>query len=304
MDGSRKIYKNYSKEKEQLSMKGVPAEIYLLGIVVIWGSTFAIIKGILDQIMPFTFLAYRFFWAAFILGLIFWKRLKNIDQIVLGKGFLVGIFLFLAYTFQTVGLKYTTATKAGFITGLSVVLVPIISHFFIREKVSKNSIIGVILAVIGLGFLNYNSNFIFNFGDFLVLLCAVSFAMHIISVGLYARKVDYILLVIVQLTTVFVLSFLMALFFERPGIHLYYPAGVWWSIILTGIFATALAFYMQNKFQRYSTATKTAIIFSGEPIFGAIFAYLLLGEKVGLIAWIGGLLIIFGMIISQQAEKK
>lgn len=284
-------------------MKSVPAEIYLLGIVIIWGATFAIVKGILDQIMPFTFLAYRFFWAAFILCLIFWKRLKNIDKIILGKGFLIGIFLFLGFTFQTVGLKYTTATKAGFITGLSVVLVPIISHFFIREKISKNSIIGVILAFIGLWFLNYNSSFNFNFGDFLVLLCAVSFAMHIISVGLYARKVDYVLLVIVQLTTVFVLSFLMALFFERPGIHLYYPSGVWWSIILTGIFATALAFYMQNKFQRYSTATKTAIIFSGEPIFGAIFAYLLLGEKVGLIAWIGGLLIIFGMIISQREEK-
>ena len=284
-------------------MKGIQAEIYLLGIVVIWGSTFAIIKGILDQIMPFTFLAYRFFWAAFILGLIFWKRLKNIDKIILGKGFLIGIFLFLGFTFQTVGLKYTTATKAGFITGLSVILVPIISHFFIREKISKNSIIGVILAVIGLWFLNYNSSFIFNFGDFLVLLCAVSFAMHIISVGLYARKVDYVLLVIVQLTTAFVLSFLMVLFFERPGIHLYYPSGVWWSIILTGIFATALAFYMQNKFQRYSTATKTAIIFSGEPIFSAMFAYLLLGEKVGLIAWIGGLLIIFGMIISQREKK-
>jgi len=284
-------------------MKGIQAEIYLLGIVVIWGSTFAIIKGILDQIMPFTFLAYRFFWAAFILGLIFWKRLKNIDKIILGKGFLIGIFLFLGFTFQTVGLKYTTATKAGFITGLSVILVPIISHFFIREKISKNSIIGVILAVIGLWFLNYNSSFIFNFGDFLVLLCAVSFAMHIISVGLYARKVDYVLLVMVQLTTAFVLSFLMVLFFERPGIHLYYPSGVWWSIILTGIFATALAFYMQNKFQRYSTATKTAIIFSGEPIFSAMFAYLLLGEKVGLIAWIGGLLIIFGMIISQREKK-
>lgn len=284
-------------------MKGIQAEIYLLGIVIIWGATFAIVKGILDQIMPFTFLAYRFFWAAFILGLIFWKRLKNIDKIILGKGFLIGIFLFLGFTFQTVGLKYTTATKAGFITGLSVVLVPIISHFFIREKISKNSIRGVILAFMGLWFLNYNSSFIFNFGDFLVLLCAVSFAMHIISVGLYTRKVDYVLLVIVQLTTVFVLSFLMALFFERPGIHLYYPSGVWWSIILTGIFATALAFYMQNKFQRYSTATKTAIIFSGEPIFAAIFAYLLLGEKVGLIAWIGGLLIIFGMIISQREEK-
>ena len=285
-------------------MKSIQAEIYLLGIVVIWGSTFAIIKGILDQIMPFTFLAYRFFLAAFVLYVIFWKRLKNIDKIILKKGFLIGIFLFLGYAFQTVGLKYTTATKAGFITGLSVVLVPIISYFFIKEKIYRNSIIGVFLATLGLWFLNYNSNFSFNLGDFLVLLCAVSFAMHIISVGLYTKKLDYVLLVIIQLATVFVLSLLMAVVFERPEIHLSYSSNVWWSIILTGVFATALAFYMQNRFQRYSTATKTAIIFSGEPIFGAMFAILLLGEMVGLIAWMGGLLIIFGMIISQRESTK
>ena len=285
-------------------MKGIQAEIYLLGIVIIWGSTFAIIKGVLDQISPFTFLAYRFFLATLILYLIFWKRIKNIDSKILKKGSLIGIFLFLGYAFQTVGLKYTTATKAGFITGLSVVLVPIISHFFIKEKINRNSVIGVILAFIGLWFLNYSSSFSFNLGDFLVLLCAISFAMHIISVGLYTKKMDYVPLVIVQLATVFVLSLLMALVFERPEIHLSYSPNVWWPIVLTGVFATALAFYMQNRFQRYSTATKTAIIFSGEPIFAAVFAYLLLGEKVGLIAWAGGLLIIFGMIVSQKESAR
>ena len=283
-------------------MKGIKAEIYLLGIVIIWGATFAIIKDVLDQIMPFTFLAYRFLLAALILSVIFWKRIKSIDKVILKKGFLIGIFLFLGYAFQTVGLKYTTATKAGFITGLSVVLVPIISYFFIKEKVNRNSVIGVIFATIGLCLLNQNSSFSFNLGDFLVLLCAVSFAMHIISVGLYTKKMDYVLLVIVQLATVFVLSLLMALFFERPDIHFSYSFNVWRSIILTGVFATALAFYMQNRFQRYSSTTKTAIIFSGEPIFSAMFAYLLLGEKVGLIAWAGGLLIIFGMIISQRKK--
>ncbi|HBY57626.1 MAG TPA: multidrug DMT transporter permease [Candidatus Atribacteria bacterium] len=285
-------------------MKGIKAEIYLLGIVIIWGSTFAIIKDVLDQIMPFTFLAYRFLLAVLILSVIFWKRIKSIDKIILKKGFLIGIFLFLGYAFQTVGLKYTTATKAGFITGLSVVLVPIISYLFFKEKINRNSIIGVVFAVVGLWFLNYNSSYNFNLGDFLVLLCAVSFAMHIISVGLYTKKMDYVLLVIVQLATVFVLSLLIALFFERPDIHLSYSFNVWWSIILTGVFATALAFYMQNRFQRYSTATKTAIIFSGEPLFSAIFAYLLLGEKVGLIAWIGGFFIIFGMIVSQKEDRR
>lgn len=285
-------------------MKGVQAEIYLLVIVIIWGSTFALIKGVIDLIPPYTYLAYRFLLAALILILLFWERIKeNIDKTTLKRGFLIGIFLFMGYAFQTVGLKYTTATKAGFITGLSVVLVPIISHFFFKEKINRNSVIGVVLAFIGLWFLSYSSSFSFNLGDFLVLLCAVSFAMHIISVGLYAKKVDYVGLVVVQLTTVFGLCLLMAIIFERPALHLSYSLHVWWSIVLTGVFATALAFYMQNRFQRYSTATKTAIIFSGEPIFAAVFAYLLLGEKVGLIAWAGGLLIIFGMIVSQSKFK-
>ncbi len=120
-------------------MKGVQAEIYLLVTVIIWGSTFALIKGVIDLIPPYTYLAYRFLLAALILILLFWKRIKeNIDKTTLKKGFLIGIFLFMGYAFQTVGLKYTTATKAGFITGLSVVLVPIISHFFFQgENQSK-----------------------------------------------------------------------------------------------------------------------------------------------------------------------
>jgi len=285
-------------------MKGIQAEFYLLIIVIIWGSTFALIKGVIDTIPPYTFLTYRFLLAALILVLIFWKRLKKLNIMILKKGSLIGIFLFLGYTLQTVGIKYTTATKAGFITGFSVVLVPIISFLLLKEKVSRDSVVGVVLATLGLWFLNYNSSFIFNLGDFLVLLCAFSFAMHIISVGLFSKKLDYVLLAITQITVVFVLSLLMALIFERPAIHLSYSSDIWWSIVITGIFATALAFYMQNRFQRHSTATKTAIIFSGEPLFAAIFAYILIGEKVGFIAWAGGLLIIFGMIVSQKESAR
>ncbi len=284
-------------------MKGIQAEIYLLIIAIIWGSTFAIIKNILNLIPPYTFLTYRFLLATLVLMIIFWKRIRGINKTILRKGSLIGIFLFLGYTFQTVGIKYTSATKAGFITGLSVVLVPIISLLFVKEKVSRNSIMGAFFALIGLWFLNYTNSFSFNFGDFLVLLCAFSFAMHIISVGLYIKKLDYVLLVIVQLATVSILSLFLAVIFERPALNLSYSFNVWWGIIFMGVFATAFAFYMQNRFQRYSTATKTAIIFSGEPIFAAVFAYIILGEKVGLIAWIGGLLIIFGMIISQRKQR-
>ncbi|GAB4112409.1 MAG: DMT family transporter [Candidatus Caldatribacteriota bacterium] len=284
-------------------MGKVPAEFYLLGIVIVWGSTFAVIKDVLPQIMPFTFLAFRFFIATLVLGLIFWKRLKLIDKNILGKGVLIGIFLFMGYTFQTLGLKYTTATKAGFITGLSVVLVPLFSFFFFKEKIQRNSTMGVILAFFGLWLLNYNNSLSFNLGDFLVLICAISFAFHIISVGLYTKRLDYILLVILQLFTVFSLSTIFSLFLEGSALFNYYSYKVWWAIILTAVFATSLAFYMQNRFQQYSTATKTAIIFSGEPIFAAIFAYLLLGEKISLIAWVGGLLIFGGMIIAQKDHQ-
>ena len=231
-------------------MKGIQAEIYLLVIVIIWGSTFALIKGVIDTIPPYTYLAYRFLLAALILVVLFWRRFKKFNIMILRKGSLIGIFLFLGYALQTVGIKHTTATKAGFITGLSVVLVPIISFLLLKEKVSRDSAIGVVLATLGLWFLNYNSAFNFNLGDFLVLLCAFSFAMHIISVGLFSKKLNYVLLAITQISVVFVLSLLMALIFERPAIHLSYSSEIWWSIVVTGIFATALAFYMQNRFQR------------------------------------------------------
>jgi len=245
-------------------MKGIQAEIYLLIIVIVWGSTFAIIKNILNLIPPYTFLTYRFLLATLVLIIIFWKKIRGINKTILRKGSLIGVFLFLGYTFQTVGIKYTSATKAGFITGLSVVLVPIISLFFIKEKVSQNSIIGAFFALIGLWFLNYTNNFSFNFGDFLVLLCAFSFAMHIISVGLYSKKLDYVLLVIVQLATVSILSLFLAFTFESSALNLSYPFSVWWGIIFMGVFATAFAFYMQNRFQRYICSSFRLLSFGRE----------------------------------------
>jgi drug/metabolite transporter (DMT)-like permease len=285
-------------------LKGIKAEIYLLLIVIIWGSTFALTKDVLSSMPPYTFLFFRFAIAVLLLVILFWKRLKGLNIMIIRKGSLIGLFLFLGYIFQTVGLQYTSATKAGFITGLSVVLVPIISLVIIKEKPTINSIIGVILATFGLWLLNYNGSSSFNFGDFLVLLCAFSFAMHITSVGLYSKKLDYVLLVIVQLVAVTVLSFFIAFIIERPALNFSYSYNIWGAIAFMAVFATAFAFYMQNRFQRHSTATKTAIIFSGEPLFSGIFGYIMLSEQLGLIAWLGGLSIILGMIVSQWALDK
>jgi len=115
---------------------------------------------------------------------------------------------------------------------------------------------------------------------------------------------DYVLLVIVQLVAVTVLSFFIAFIIERPALNFSYSYNTWGAIAFMAVFATAFAFYMQNRFQRHSTATKTAIIFSGEPLFSGIFGYIMLSEQLGLIAWLGGLSIILGMIVSQWALDK
>jgi drug/metabolite transporter (DMT)-like permease len=214
--------------------------------------------------------------------------------------------LFLGYFGQTVGTQFTTATKTAFITGISVVIVPIISFFWTREKVRRNSAVGVILAVIGLWLMNTNGAiYHINIGDSLVFLGAIGFALYIVGVDIYTKKLDYVRLVFVQLGTVCLLSFIAAILFEKNAINLSYDISVWWAVIINGVFATALAFYLQNRFQKYSSPTKIAIIFSAEPVFGAIFSYLILGETVGFFGFIGGIAIFSGMCIAQveQPEK-
>jgi drug/metabolite transporter (DMT)-like permease len=144
-----------------------------------------------------------------------------------------------------------------------------------------------------------------NIGDSLVFLGAIGFALYIVGVDIYTKKFDYVQLVFIQLGTVCLLSFIAAILFEKNAINLSYDISVWWAVIINGVFATALAFYLQNRFQKYSSPTKIAIIFSAEPVFGAIFSYLILGETIGFFGFIGGITIFSGMCIAQieQPDK-
>jgi drug/metabolite transporter (DMT)-like permease len=281
------------------------AEMTLLGVVIIWGYTFPVIKNVLELIPPFTFLTYRFLLASSVIFLIFQKKLKRITLQTVSKGFLLGLFLFIGYFGQTVGTQFTTATKTAFITGISVVLVPVFSFFWIREKIGFNSIIGVALAMAGLFLMNSNGRLLhINKGDALVFLCAIGFALYIVAVHVYTKEYDYVQLVFIQLVTVFLMSFLMSLLFEREALHFSYNLSVLWAIVVTGIFATAFALYLQNRFQQYSSPTKIAIIFSTEPVFGALFSHLILGETIGLFGVIGGIAIFIGMLIAQLEKDE
>ncbi len=281
------------------------AEMTLLGVVILWGYTFPVIKNVLEAIPPFTFLTYRFFLAFFIIFLIFRNRLREIRIDTVQKGFMAGFWLFLGYFGQTVGTQFTTATKTAFITGISVVLVPIFSFFLIKEKIKINSLIGVILAMAGLLMMNSNGSFYsVNVGDLLVFLGSIGFALYIIAVHIYTKEHDHVQLVFIQLVSVFLMSFIMTVLFEKESFHFSYSSSVYWAIIITGVFATSFALYLQNRFQRFTDPTKIAIIFSTEPVFGAIFSHLILKETIGLFGIIGGITIFIGMIIAQFEKDK
>ncbi len=293
---------NMNRKESSLKLK---AEMILLGVVVIWGYTFPVIKNVLLEIPPFTFLSYRFLLAFTVIYLIFSKQLRRIELQTIKDGFLVGLFLFIGYFGQTVGTQFTTATKTAFITGTSVILVPIFSFCWLKEKIQLNSVIGVLLAMIGLWLMNSNGTlYHINLGDSLVFLGAVGFALYIIAVHIYTKKHDNVQLVFIQLVTVALLSFLMAIITEREALHFSYGFPVYWAIVVTGIFATALAFYLQNRYQRYSSPTKIALIFAAEPVFGALFSYLILGETIGVFGFLGGLAIFAGMFIAQKEKTE
>lgn len=287
--------------------RGLFADISLLLVAIIWGSTFVVVQKAISFLEPFSFNGVRFLIAALILAiwLILFERqqLKSFSKALLGKGALVGFFLFLGYVFQTSGLLYTTSSKAGFITGLSVVLVPLFSFLILKQSATKNAIVGVLTATVGLFLLTMKDTAALNIGDGFVFLCAISFALHIIFTGKFTNQFPTLLFTVVQLTTVSLLSLTGSLIVEDWGKmieqEVLYRNDVISALLITSVFATALAFFAQTNFQKYTTPTRVALIFATEPVFAAITGYVWANERLSTNALYGCFLILIGMIFSE-----
>ncbi|WP_332310154.1 DMT family transporter [Brevibacillus parabrevis] len=284
------------------------ADITLLLIALVWGTTFLIVQQAIASLPPNTFNAVRFTVAALFLLVIL--LIRNRHQLaefrgpIIRAGIILGFWLCLGYALQTVGLLYTTPSKAGFITGLSVVLVPLFSFLLLRDRIKVVAVLGVILAAAGLYLLTQNQEFSFNLGDALVFGCAICFAMQIVFTGKYAPHFSALPLAIVQLGTVAVMSWLYAFFFEDwsrafdPAI-LFIPE-VAMGLIVTSIFATALAFLAQTALQKQTSSTRVALIFALEPVFAALTSYIFIHEVLNGRQLTGCLMIFTGMILAEM----
>jgi drug/metabolite transporter (DMT)-like permease len=292
--------------------KRLLADGILLFVAFIWGATFVLVQQAISFLEPFTFNAIRFSIAAIILmiGFFIYKReqLSAINIKFLLAGLFIGMSLFLGYALQTMGLLYTTSSKAGFITGLSVVLVPLLSLLILKQRPRSIAITGSIIAAFGLFMLTVGDTFSLNIGDLLVLGCAFAFAMHIILTGKYTNKFPTLLLTIGQILGVAIFSSLCAFLFEdwQKAFHVQtlVQKEVLIALLVTSILATAFAFFAQTKLQQYTTPTRVALIFATEPVFAAITAYFWANERLGWIAVAGCAFIFIGMILSEWPSKK
>lgn len=288
------------------------ADLSLLLVTLIWGTTFVLVQNAIDFLPPFAFNGIRFFIAAlllFICLLVFEKKqLKQLNIKCIGSGVVIGFWLFLGYVTQTIGLLYTTTSKAGFITGLSVVLVPLFSMFLLKQYPNKNAVFGVLTATIGLFLLTMTDVSALNIGDGFVFICAISFAMHIILTGKFSSKYPTLLLTVIQISTVAILSLGSSFIFEdwkksfRTDVLL--SQNVIIALIITSVFATALAFFIQTNFQKHTSATRVALIFAMEPVFAAIAGYLWAQERLSISALFGCILIFMGMILAELPVNK
>ena len=278
-------------------MKRWQADSTLGFVALIWGSTFLVVQNALDAVNPMTFVAWRFALAAAVLIGLFHQRARGIRRGELLAGGLIGVWLTGGYVFQTIGLQTTTTAKAGFITGLSVVIVPVLATVLLHRPPGRGPVIGILAATAGLGLLTLNRDLSVRTGDLWVLACALMFALHIVSVARFSPDYDPIRLSIVQIAAVAVLATGSAFAFETPTLRL--PLATWAAIAFTGVVATALVFSLQVYVQRFTTPTHTALLFSLEPVFAAFFGWWWGGEALGLKAIIGCGLILMGMLIAE-----
>jgi len=276
----------------------------LLLAAIIWGFGFVAQKKGMDHVGPYTFNAFRFALGTVFVLLISLikdrKRLFKITRKDVSKGFIAGLILFLASTFQQTGLVYTTAGNAGFITGIYVVLVPALGFLMWKQKVSRLSILGSVLAMVGLYLLSINSGLQIQYGDLLVLVSAFFWAYHVLLVSRFAPKMSAYVLAMIQFFFCSIFSLIMVFFRESPNIPSLISSS--YPLLYGGIFSVGIAFTLQLVGQKKSPPTHAAIIMSLESLFAVIGGWLILSETITARILIGCAFMLCGMFMSQTRD--
>ncbi|MDH4299726.1 MAG: DMT family transporter [Dehalococcoidia bacterium] len=269
------------------------ASLALVGVTAVWGYTFLAVQDAVARMPVMDFLAWRFLVASVVMIALRPTCLRNVTRLELLRGLGLGTVLGLGYIAQTYGLRYTSAAISGFITGMFVVLTPVVSWILLRRKTSRNTWMVVALATVGLALLSLNGWSV-GIGELLTLGCAVFFAIHIVGLGEWSPQYDPYAFALLQIGAVAVISLIAA---TPGGIALPPDPGVWAVIGITGVLATAVAFFVQTWAQSLVSATRAAVVMTMEPVFAGLFAVVIGGSQLTLRTLGGAACILAAMLI-------
>jgi drug/metabolite transporter (DMT)-like permease len=254
------------------------ASVALVGVTAVWGYTFLVVKDATARMPVMDFLAWRFVVASVVMIALRPTCLRNMTRLELLRGVGLGTILGLGYIAQTYGLRYTSAAISGFITGMFVVLTPVMSWILLRRKTNRNTWMVVALAIVGLALLSLNGWSV-GIGELLTLGCAVFFAIHIVGLGEWSSQYEPHAFSLLQIGAVAVISLIAA---TPGGIAVPPDPGVWEVVGITGVLATAVAFFVQTWAQSLVSATRAAVVMTMEPVFAGLFAVVIGGNQLTL----------------------
>lgn len=275
----------------------------LLLVAIIWGTGFVASSLALDFFTTYQILALRFTISFVVLLVVNHKQLKRIQRYSILQGAVLGVFLYLAFLFQTLGLERTTASKNAFLTATNIIILPILASVLRKDTISKKMMFSIVLTFIGIGFLSWDEQqFSLNTGDMLTLVSALFFALQILATDFFVEKEEAWILLLVQLGVASLLSLIVVLF--RSDINFHFSVKGIIPILHLALVSTLLAYYIQTLSQKYTSPAEAAVILSTEALFGMIGSIIILKEQVSLIMKFGSFLMLIGILLSQLPSKK
>lgn len=278
------------------------ADLMLLVVAFLWGSSYVVSKGSIDTVEPMQVVFFRFSIASVLSLIFFGKQLKTSSKGEIKAGFVLGTLLSLGLFFSLNGIKLTTVSKNSFIISTNVVIVPFLYWAISKKKPTAMSIAAVFLMATGLGFLtlDLSGDFKVNLGDFISLGCILFYASHVVLTDIYSKKHNPVSVNTFAMITSAILS---AVFLLLTGDFIIkIPESVMGDMIFLAVFPTFLCYTMQIKAQRHTIATHAAIIMSLESVFATLLAVIILKEKINLQMIIGFIFIFVSVLTSELGE--
>jgi drug/metabolite transporter (DMT)-like permease len=271
------------------------SELALVGVCAVWGLTFAMVQDAVAELPVLSFLAWRFLAAGALVAVVFRRRLRTLGAAGMRAGAVMGVFLTAGYLLQTFALQHTSASNVGFLTGLFTPFTPILAWLILRDRLERTAVVSAVVALSGVALLSGVGGDLHPLGDGLAVGCALAFSLHILATDRGVSGHDVGALLAVQLTVCGAVSLVAAVATGQVEA----PSGgtVWSALIVTALFASALAFFVQSAAQRYASPARTALILATEPAFAGLFGWLLAGDRLTPLAWVGAALILAAIVL-------